>query len=130
MRPVTGRPAPAPKPVAFQRESEPVKGIPDSRRRACARLPRRAIVIRETMTPSARPKASPRTENRVPEAVFDTLACTRRLKEGVATKADLALLEAKIERGVNRTLLAVTAVGGVVVAAVIASAFAVIDRLP
>ena len=86
----------------------------------------------------------------MPEAVFDTLAYARRLREGgvgdaqaeahadalraafnegVATKADLALLEAKIERGVNRTLLAVITVGGVVVA-IIASAFAVIDRLP
>ena len=85
---------------------------------------------------------------------FDTLAATRELVEagldrkhaeavaatvrasraGLATKADLdrleARLEAKIERGVNRTLLAVIAIGGIIVAAVIASAFAVINQLP
>ena len=66
----------------------------------------------------------------MPEAVFDTLTWTRRLNEGVATKAGLALLEAKIEHGVNRTLLAVITVGGIVIAAIITSAFAVIDRLP
>ena len=59
-------------------------------------------------------------------------------RAGLATKADLdaavsgleSRLEAKIERGASRTLLAVIAVGGIVVTAIIASAFAVIDRLP
>ena len=54
--------------------------------------------------------------------------------DSLATKADIdslqARLEAKIERGANRTLLAVIAIGGVIAAAVIASAFAIINRLP
>ena len=73
------------------------------------------------------------------EAVFDTLAYTRRLKaagfseeqaeaqaealraafhEGVATKADLAKVEARIANLEVRLLLAVVAVGGFVIAAV------------
>ncbi len=77
------------------------------------------------------------------EAVFDTLAYTRRLKaagfseeqaeaqaealraafhEGVATKADLAKVEARIETRIAnlevRLLLAVVAVGGFVIAAI------------
>ncbi len=38
--------------------------------------------------------------------------------EGVATKADIARLETLIERGVNRLLLAILAVGGLIVAAI------------
>ncbi len=38
--------------------------------------------------------------------------------EGVATKTDVARLETLIERGVNRLLLAMFAVGGLVVAAI------------
>ena len=72
------------------------------------------------------------------ETVFDTLAYAERLKaagvsaaqanahaealrvalnQGVATKADIRELRMEIERGVNRLLVAIIAVGGLVVAA-------------
>ena len=72
-------------------------------------------------------------------ATFDTYAAAKRLREagfdegqaeaavvvirdavteGVATKTDIARLETLIERGVNRLLLAMFAVGGLVVAAI------------
>ena len=72
-------------------------------------------------------------------AIFDSYAAAKRLRdagfdegqaeaavavirdavtEGVATKTDVARLETPIERGVNRLLLAMFAVGGLVVAAI------------
>ena len=72
-------------------------------------------------------------------AIFDSYAAAKRLRdagfdegqaeaavavirdavtEGVATKTDVARLETLIERGVNRLLLAMFAVGGLVVAAI------------
>lgn len=72
-------------------------------------------------------------------ATFDTYAAAKRLRdagfdegqaeaavvvirdavtEGVATKTDIARLETLIERGVNRLLLAMFAVGGLVVVAI------------
>ena len=72
-------------------------------------------------------------------AIFDTYAAAKRLREagfdegqaeaavvvirdavteGVATKTGVARLETLIERGVNRLLLAMFAVGGLVVAAI------------
>ncbi len=61
----------------------------------------------------------------------------RDSRAGLATKANLdaavsgieSRLEARIEHGASRTMLAVIAVGGIVVTAIIASAFAIIDRL-
>ena len=73
------------------------------------------------------------------EATFDTLAYAERLKaagidhahatahaealraafhEGVATKADIARLEARIERAETRALFALIAVAAVIIAAV------------
>ena len=74
-------------------------------------------------------------EGRQAEAVAGVV-CDGRA--GLATEADLdtavsglaSRLAARIERGASRTLLAVISVGGIVVTAIIASAFAVIDRLP
>ena len=72
-------------------------------------------------------------------AIFDSYAAAKRLREagfdegqaeaavavirdaiteGVATRAGVARLETLIERGVNRLLLAMFAVGGLVVAAI------------
>ena len=52
------------------------------------------------------------------ETVFDTLAYAERPKAaGVATGADIRELRRAIERGVNRLLFAIIAVGGLVVAA-------------
>lgn len=72
-------------------------------------------------------------------ATFDSYAAAKRLREagfdegqaeaavavirdavteGVVTKTDVARLETLIERGVNRLLLAMFAVGGLVVAAI------------
>ena len=72
-------------------------------------------------------------------AIFDSYAAAKRLRdagfdegqaeaavvvirdavtEGVATKTAVARLETLIERGVNRLLLAMFAVGGLVVAAI------------
>lgn len=72
-------------------------------------------------------------------AIFDSYAAAKRLRdagfdegqaeaavavirdavtEGVATKTDIARLETPIKRGVNRLLLAMFAVGGLVVAAI------------
>ena len=85
---------------------------------------------------------------------FDTLAWAQRLKAagvedkqaeahaaaardsqaGPATKADLdnleARLETKIERGVNRTLIAMIIVAGVIVAALVTSTVAIMNQLP
>ena len=86
---------------------------------------------------------------------FDTLAYAQRLKAagvedkqaeahaaaaardsqaGLATKADLdnleARLETKIERGVNRTLTAMIIVAGVIVAALVTSTVAIMNQLP
>ena len=88
------------------------------------------------------------------DPAFDTLAYAQRLKAagvedkqaeahaaaardsqaGLATKADLdnleARLETKIERGVNRTLTAMIIVAGVIVAALVTSTVAIMNQLP
>ena len=61
-------------------------------------------------------------------------AAARDSQAGLATKADLdnleARLETKIERGVNRILIAMIIVAGVIVAALVTSTVAIMNQLP